>query len=476
MYQQGGPFLAMRGPFIAAAGGVPPVPVTNSFTVAQVTDAFFGFFDKTASHSSVASWDWYSDQSTLTFYARGTECKVNLYQALANGFSYSIDDGAWTLCGGGAGFADFTLFTGLTDTEHLVRLVSSVGYNGGGAATRASGNIVTITGVTPSVRPVGTMYHALDPALPGQWIGLTSAAIGAPTTPAYRVPSLLVPAVVANTQQFSFNNSNFTLRGRGSEIWIFSAVPRARYAVDGADWSDVTFPANLGERSCMRRVASGLDASTDHTYRVIGSLNTSFGGKPTYGMALGPYSTATYGTAPTETRIIMVGDSITQAMNAAGQYTGNGDLFISAQALGCVGLHIGKGGQQVVSGTPRDSLVDNIDAILAVTSVFDVGILAIGANDGGTSEAAFKAAYQTCVEKIRDASTTGKVLCRGITPSGASVSTWISDVVTTMADPDIVFIDTTTWTGIATFDGQHPTDAGFITMAGYEETAYAPYV
>jgi hypothetical protein len=138
------------------AGGAPaiPDPVTITKTVAEMADAFVGFFDKTVTRASVPSWDWYSDQSTLTFYAKGTECILNLYQVLANGFYYSVDDGAWTASGAGTGYLNVTLFTGQTDTEHLVRVVSAVGYNGGGAATRASGTLVTVTGVNASVRAV----------------------------------------------------------------------------------------------------------------------------------------------------------------------------------------------------------------------------------------------------------------------------------------------------------------------------------
>jgi len=455
------------------AAGSAGIPVTTDFTVANLSNAFVGFFDKTATHSAVAAWDWYSDQSTLTFYARGTACTIELYQVLADGFSYSIDDGAWTLTGSGTGFVTKTLFSGLSDSDHLVRIVSSVGYNGGGAATRASGNIVSVTGVSPAVTAVGVTYLATDAALPGQYYGLTEAAIGGSTTPNIRRVSHLVPG---SNPQYAYNSPYMSLRGRGTEIWIYSAVPRARYAVDGAAWSDVTFPANLAERCCMRRVATGLDASTDHTYKVVGSINTAFGGRPTQGMALGPISTATYGTAPTTRKWAQFGDSITQGMNSASQYTGFGDLFVVGQRLGFVPLHVGRSGK---TAADLDSDISTILDGSTLTAPY-AAVIAIGTNDGATAEAAFKASYGSIIDKLLAAGVT-KVLCRTPVPDNsdtldATVSTWIGAVVTAKANGNVVLIDATGWDPIDTLDGQHPSDSGYITMADYEETAYAAYV
>lgn len=448
-------------------------PITITKTVAEMADAFVGFFDKTATHASVASWDWYSDQSTLTFYAKGTECILNLYQVLADGFAFSVDDGAWTLSGSGTGYVNKTIFTGQSDTEHLVRVVSSVGFNGGGAATRASGTLVTVTGVNASVRAVGVTYLATDAALPGQYYGLTEAAIGGSTTPNIRRISHIVPG---SNPQYAYNSPYISLRGRGTEIWIYSAVPRARYAVDNAAWSDVTFPANLAERCCMRRVATGLDASTDHTYKVIGSINTSFGGRPTQGMALGPISTATYGTAPTTRKWAQFGDSITQGMNAAGQYTGFGDLFVVGQRLGFVPLHVGRSGKTAAQlDTDLGTILDGS----TLTAPY-AAVIAIGTNDSGTAEAAFKASYGSIIDKLLAAGVT-KVLCRTPVPDNsdtldATISTWIGAVVTSKANSNVVLIDATGWDPIDTLDGQHPSTAGYITMADYAEIAYAPYL
>jgi lysophospholipase L1-like esterase len=144
------------------------------------------------------------------------------------------------------------------------------------------------------------------------------------------------------------------------------------------------------------------------------------------------------------------------------------DLYKAAAALGFVGQGCGKSGQSA------DGLSDDMAAILASVHLPDVAIIAIGRNDSGG--APFRASYGEIIEALKTAGVP-LILCRGVTPRAdtSSVNGDIASVVADLADPSVVFIDTSGWIDIETVDEIHPTAAGYVTMGEYAAAAYAPY-
>lgn len=471
------PWLS-RYPFPCPALGAAPA-ITSNFTVAQTAGALFGFIDATATHSAIPSNDWNNLDTGMAVYITGSSATMNIYQALAGGFNFSVDDGAFQVTTGGAGFQDVTIFTGLSDSQHLVRVVSSAGYNSGGAATRKSGNLFSVTGAAPAVSIIGTGVHVTDPSLVGQHLSETDNTPGGAITPTFRRVSYLFPNTGGNS---NYSRNGITkIRAQTSEIWVFTGDPAGHYAIDNGAQVTTVFPAGIGERRCWRRLATGLDAGTQHTYtitngRTAASPSTDV---PVQGVMIP--SAGAYGTYTAQKTALQFGDSITEGANGASTiYTGTLDILVGSAAVGFCGLPCGKGGAVAATlDTAMDSIYDGNGHF----PVGDVAILAIGRND--TSGAAFRASYDSIIGKLLAAGWP-KVLCRGITPDQAgtfllTLDTDIQTVVTARANVNVIFISSATWTNIGTnesppFSGTHPTDAGYITMAGYENSMYTTYL
>jgi lysophospholipase L1-like esterase len=123
-------------------------------------------------------------------------------------------------------------------------------------------------------------------------------------------------------------------------------------------------------------------------------------------------------------------------------------------------------------------MLDNTLPLLTVSAA-DVAILSIGGNSAaGGIDATKKADYLACINKLK-AKGYGKILCRGIlpTPDGSDTraiyNVELESVVTTLTDPNVIWIDTSTWIGYDTQDNTHPTIAGYRTLAGYAQPAYS---
>ena len=78
----------------------------------------------------------------------------------------------------------------------------------------------------------------------------------------------------------------------------------------------------------------------------------------------------------------------------------------------------------------------------------------------------------------------GKVFCRGILPPHDSnanaiaqaANVTLKSLVDARANPNVIWIDTSTWTGYTSTDGVHPDAAGYLTLATHAYAAYLPYI
>jgi lysophospholipase L1-like esterase len=175
------------------------------------------------------------------------------------------------------------------------------------------------------------------------------------------------------------------------------------------------------------------------------------------------------------------GDSITAGDSGSGMgtqtnTTGDVDTLGVAANLGFAGATYG------ISGLTIEGLETALPTILAAlpaASSADMAVLAIGRNDVGTG---FDAPRQTYFNNIVDALLAkgyGRVICRAVLPDASSwdsFNTTMQSLVTARANPKVVYVPTSTWTGVTTSDSVHPDQAGYLTLRGYAITAYAPHI
>lgn len=137
-----------------------------------------------------------------------------------------------------------------------------------------------------------------------------------------------------------------------------------------------------------------------------------------------------------------------------------------AANLGYVGSTYGIDGNTVATLQAR---MASALAIKDTDNTKDVAIIAIGRNDSVWDSTAITN-YTDIINQLLAKYLT--VICRGVLPEGANL--WpvqnggISALVTSLANARVKWLDTSTWTGIATADGVHPTDAGYVQIKNYE--------
>ena len=171
------------------------------------------------------------------------------------------------------------------------------------------------------------------------------------------------------------------------------------------------------------------------------------------------------------------GDSITEGQVVSNR--GEVDVLRVAAALGYAGLTSGVSGHTIQQ---IDTMLDTVLPQLTVDSD-DVAIVAAGRNNVTTDADALDAteitAYQSIISKLLIKGY-GKVLCRGILPGGTRLNLWtagnssIQSIVTGLADPKVVFIDTSACPVYTTTsnDKTHPDAAGYAVVAAHVKPLY----
>jgi lysophospholipase L1-like esterase len=209
---------------------------------------------------------------------------------------------------------------------------------------------------------------------------------------------------------------------------------------------------------------SGL--SGDHVYNVWASNNVS---SSRFSVA----SDASIIDLSSKRRLDQWGDSLTGGDQPGAGLSGDVETMSVASVLGMVGSTYGIGGETIAGLAGR--MANNVTGKTASAS--DVCIIAIGRNDtvwDATAITNYTAIISAALAKY------GRVLCRGVLPEGANlfptVNNGISALVTSIANANVVFVNTSSWSGIATADGVHPTAAGYVTVRGYAAAAYASLV
>lgn len=432
------------------------IPTTVNFTSAQFADGFTGPISTTKNAARV----YFRVQTTLwSGWITGTEAKWTMTS------EYGDFDGAVQVAVDGGSFAGaaragsvHTLFTGLPQASHFVEIRIADGL-GDVAYMASSGNVLTVTGVNPALTTLTNKIQVgADSAL-----GLYSGSVIANS--ATYTPPLQAPA----GQTYGSNIGSVKIKGAFTKMVVsFQGARKVGVSQNGGD---PTFYSLADEANTpCRALVIPCDGSTS-TYNVWDSGNV-FNTGGIFAVAVD----SAFLDIGTRRRIDQYGDSVTFGSGPNATSVDTETMRVAAK-LGFVGSTNGISGETVSAGK---ALLDAVLPGRTVTSN-DVAILALGGNNASNGiDSTEQADYSACIDKLL-AKGYGKVLCRGILPvpdppTQALVPTAnasLKAVMDAKADPRLIWIDTSTWTGWETIDGIHPTSNGYATLAGYAYTAYA---
>lgn len=450
----------------AQAGFSTAAPVTTNFNYAAFAPGQTGPLDFI---TNVTRTYWQADQSASATYScwmgeiTGTDCYMQFRNNNSNYnvsfMNVSVDNGAFAVVNSAAGNA--AIFTGLTDTTHLVKIFIGPAYSTIGYVPNNI-DIAAITGAVPALSPPTQFIQAFDGKANTYTAGFNSATGGN-----YTPTNVNGPAVAGYSQ-----TGQIVFRAATSRLILGLAALGTDYAyvsVDGA------LPTRYGP------VTGGvLKVTTDsaaHTYAVWGS--EPGGDQTSRDFQVG--CDGALQTLAASLRLFQFGDSLTAANNNT--TTGQVETFYVAAALGMVAATAGKGGQTVEA---LNADIATLLAAITTDTANDVAVLAIGRNNVGIWDAGTDAAYLALIVAL--SAKFGKVLCRGLingsTGTGFSNSPWttengfIQTIVAAYADPNVIYIDPEPWTDIALqVDNTHVTDAGYVpTLGDHCITAYGAVI
>jgi hypothetical protein len=434
-----------------------------TFTEAQAAFGFFGYYDLL---TDAGQRHWQDTRATWTGYMTGTSATMTCSAGGSNPYWVSIDGGAETnptISGG-----TITLFTGLSDAPHLVRIRADGAYSPTFNSTPTSGTLFTVTGSAAAIgqgSDLGTAHIVTNPGAPLQSSLGTYPTFGGNITPTY--PLVLDPE--------DYQGGQVVFSAKCSCIWVYGGDSTYSYIIGTGQPVQVTVGLSDGLHH-WRKIVSGLDPLNFHTYRIMAAQVS--GSESFLGVMIGD-STAVFDTAPNLQRIDQFGDSITSAGVLTGVTNDEVGIYRAAAVDGFIGAAIGKSGQ-TSSGLHTDlttSSGPNGASIIAsrpgVAGAW--ALLAIGRNDATP----IPAAYTTCINDLLSAGY-AKVICRGIEPLNAGVdwdvSATIKAAAEAMRDPRVTYFPVTTWTDVSAGDGTHPDAAGYVAEGAHLATVLSAYL
>lgn len=450
------PFNYLIG--LLRAGGVSPWTPNRltgaAFSATQIAPALSGTYDVISNADRIY---WVADQTILSAWIKGTGATLKAPNSSpAGAIEVSVDGGAYVTCANAA--TVYTLFTGLSDTEHFVSVRGNSAYGTGNIyIDKTDGNIFNISGSST-------------------YVDLPSAfAVSANTTSNYSAvgagianytnhyPALTMAEALPSTVS---NTGAVAVRGNFTRLFVSqtgSPDLSGSYAIwvsaDGASPTRYAAIAATGNGNAM---SIPVSAGTK-TYYVWSSWRGNF---------LSVAGDAVASPILSRPQMHQFGDSITFGVADRG----NVDLFRIAPSIGYVPLTLGVPGWTV---SDLDTNISTWLALLPVTSN-DVAVLTIGRNDTmGTWDAPRIAAYTSILNKLI-AKGYGKILVRGILPNGNLSTTWaaenasIQGCITSVGDAKLIFVDTSTCPTYSSESGDntHPTTAGYIVIADYLKPKY----
>lgn len=447
----------------------------TTFNTTQIISGFPGARDdattSTRTYLAAPSGSNLAGGSLWSAVIKGTSAKLVINRKFGGGFTNavfaSIDGGAFVNIPedslGTAVKGYFTLFTGLSDAEHyvVVRIGSIFGIDSL-YWDDAHTDTLVLTGTDTYIEMCDQWAYA-GVASSHSVVGGMTKASATNYTPA---------RTMQNIYSTVSNCASARIRGRFRSIQVACAGGSAQ------PFSAVYVSKN----GAAPTKYSFTDHALAYTYRVTGldeslatyTVWTNYASNAPISM-FAISGDADHADVGDKKRIDQFGDSITYGGGGA-VVPGEVDVLRVAASMGYVATTAGIAGHTIAN---LETALTTYLAALTVTSN-DVAILAIGRNNTG---GAFDAAETTSYTNIINALVTkgyGKVICRGILPSGTHSTEWtaengsISSIVAGIGNSNVVFCDVS---GLGTYttqasDTTHPDAAGYATIAAYVEPLY----
>lgn len=446
-------------------------PTKVEYSFSQLSSGYTGLLDATRTAGKV--YGYAGGLSMLVLNINASSAYVSASSEAGTGsdlMTVSIDGGATqtlTLDNG-----HFTIFKDLVQQERTVCIMFGAAYYNIPFFYTSRPPVLTVQGFSPTVVVPSAWVQPGD----GSSLSISSAfMVGMPNSTVGYIPN--------STPGYSYmvsgsNVPSTRIKTSARNLWVTSTNNYVFVSVDGGQATRYYSPLWSGN---VRVTQIKLDGNL-HTYNVWQSR------------ANGSNCIFSVGTdAPLndigiKRRLDQYGDSITDG--AGSTSSGDVDTMQTAASLGMCGSAYG------IAGETISQLLTRLPTLLAGKTVTssDIAIIAEGRNNtGGSISAPILADYVSIINSLLSKGY-GKVFCRGIigsTVSGANTY-WPAEnasllaAVTSVANANVIFIDTSGWPvtfggtnggiGIQLLDGTHPTDTGYITMAGYAITAYTPLI
>jgi lysophospholipase L1-like esterase len=417
------------------------------FSYAQINAGFTGFYDLVTDSNerrfnTNALWS-----GTIT----GTDASL---KTNASNFPYivfvdGVDSNPQVIGG------EIELFSGLTDTAHDVSIFVRLAYEGAGNGLNVNETeILSVSGSAPAIVNLPSVYIT-DPSFGGQTTESTVATVGGNYTPTWE-----------QSQTYDRERGEIIFNAQIDELYLFTDDVGVWLSIDNGTPVNVTFTeTNTFSTVVQRRlakVADGLDNTQVHQYTIWYESRVSFGIQGIVLKNNGALQTlASYTDKITTSQY---GDSITYGSEGATE--GEADTYLYGIELDLSVQKAGKNGQTTAG------LTAEIPNIVSASFVPDWGILAIGRNDYA-NVAGFEADYDACLDALFAAGLT-KIICRGITPNDSddariiTMNSQIEAIVAARVEPDIYYVDPSSWKPISTTDGTHPTATGYEQLTVFE--------
>lgn len=366
----------------------------------------------------------------------------------------SVDGGPYRDAPRDKASSRYVLFDGLDDSWHIVSFRYGAGF-ANAPYVLTTGNILTVTGSSPSVSPVQN-WAQFDGGDSNSFFTCRSIANAVDYMPSN------LPADANATSNVACG----LVRGSFTEMFVIATSGNVYISKDGG------YPRSyqLNSRGIAGLAYIPLDGSFSSYYVWCGEPGS--GANRIFAIGTNQSRQA----LSMQKRLIQFGDSISNGFTSSAIQLTHGDVDTMH-----IAAHFGYvGSTTAVSGHTTANLQSNLSAWLAgyTVSSSDVAVVAIGRNDS-----VFDATWETNYTDIINQLLTkgfGKVLCRGVLPEGSNLfpvtNAAIQARVTAASNPNVVFIDTSTWSGIETHDAVHPTQAGYHQITEYAKTAYAAYM
>jgi len=413
---------------------------TTTYTYAQITPGFSGYFDYTDDPTRRCL----QPNSLLFLYLTGTSATIKCGGGGASPYTVTVDGVESTPV---ISAGQMTLFTGLADVKHTVSVVVNPGYSQyGNWITTNADPTLSVTGASPAMSTVPMEFNTWT-TFPGKSTIFTRPAPG----------STITPATERQVYDDVYGLGTVSFKAACDTIYVFAGDSPLLYSIDDGAPVQVSVTASATTVRHLSLLAAGLNTGL-HKY-TIWQVNAN---GETQGVACllgGSVVSILPITSGTKT-LTQFGDSITQGVGAT---AGAVETFQVGRSLGYA---VAKWG---VAGQTTSQLAALVPTYFTHCSPPDYLLLAIGRNDNGNL--ALQADYTACLQAFITAGCT-KIICRGILPNGSELwpteNAAIQAAIASFASKYIVFMNTSTWSGIDYADGVHPTAAGYIQMAAYE--------